>query len=262
MGNSLWQVDTGDSPLVATAIHDGHEAREEVARLFALDDAGRLREEDPYTGGWTGAAGTRIVVRRSRFEMDLNRPRNKAVYIEPGDAWGLNVWKERPSKALVRRSREQYDAFYKMLHDICGNLTRRFGAFVIYDIHSYNQLRDGPGGKPADPALNPEVNIGTGTLDRQRWSPIIDRFIADLRLHDYMGRGLDVRENVKFRGGQLARWVHEHFPVSGCVLAIEFKKFFMNEWTGEADERQIAAIRDALQSTVPGVLGELEQIRA
>jgi hypothetical protein len=81
-----------------------------------------------------------------------------------------------------------------------------------------------------------------------------------LRAFDFLGRQLDIRENVKFRGGQLARWTHEQFPHSGCVLSIEFKKFFMDEWTGIPDSTQLEAIRQGLQSTVPGVLEELKKI--
>jgi hypothetical protein len=104
------------------------------------------------------------------------------------------------------------------------------------------------------------VNIGTGTMDRALWAPLVERFIADLRAFDFMGRHLDVRENVKFRGGYFPRWTHETFPATGCAIAIEFKKFFMDEWTGEPDHAQVEAIRLALQSTVPGVLEELEKL--
>jgi hypothetical protein len=43
-------------------------------------------------------------------------------------------------------------------------------------------------------------------------------------------------------------------------LAIEFKKFFMDEWTGEPDERLVEAIGAALRSTVPDVIRALERI--
>ena len=57
-----------------------------------------------------------------------------------------------------------------------------------------------------------------------------------------------------------ARWTHEHFPDSGCVISIEFKKFFMDEWTGVPDSVQLEAIQQSLQSTVPGVLAALKTI--
>jgi hypothetical protein len=96
-------------------------------------------------------------------------------------------------------------------------------------------------------------------MDRDRWGDVVDRFIADLRAFDFLGRRLDVRENVRFQGGQLARWTHETFPEAGCALAIEFKKFFMDEWSGTPDPVQIAAIGQALRATVPGVLDVLKE---
>ena len=256
----IWQLVRGNSPLVATAIHDGHQLRPEVAGMMALSDAAYLREEDPFTAIWTNIADTRLVGTRSRFEVDLNRPREKAVYIQPEDAWGLHVWKQTPSPDIVQRSLANYDAFYAEAHRLFSELEREFGRFVVYDLHTYNHRRDGADGAIADPQANPEVNIGTGTLNRERWGTIVDSFITDLGAFDYLGRQLDVRENVKFRGGQFARWTHEQFPESACVLSIEFKKFFMDEWTGIPDQAQVEAIQEALQSTVPGVLQTLKEL--
>jgi hypothetical protein len=82
----------------------------------------------------------------------------------------------------------------------------------------------------------------------------------DLRSYDYFGRCLDVRENVKFKGRHLAKWMHEKFPESACVISIEFKKFYMDEWTGVVDVEQVLAIREALQYTIPGILEELQKL--
>ena len=60
--------------MIATAIHNDHAVRDDVASLFKLDKATRLREEDPCTGDWTEVVPTRVVGRRSRFEVDLNLP--------------------------------------------------------------------------------------------------------------------------------------------------------------------------------------------
>jgi hypothetical protein len=81
-----------------------------------------------------------------------------------------------------------------------------------------------------------------------------------MRSHDYLGRRLDVRENVKFFGGQLARWIHDSFPHSVCALAIEVKKFFMNEWTGKLDSTQHHAIGQALAASAEAVGDALEKI--
>ncbi len=53
-------------------------------------------------------------------------------------------------------------------------------------------------------------------------------------------------------------WVHQKFPHSACVLSIEVKKFFMDEWTNEVDLEQLEVIRCALQSTIPGILKALK----
>jgi len=256
----IWQIFRGHSPIVATAIHDGHDLSPTVAAMMKLSDDERLREEDPFTGRWTGIANNRLVGTHSRFEVDLNRPREKAVYIQPEDAWGLHVWKETPSREVIETSLGYYDAFYAEARQLFSDLEKRFGQFVVLDLHTYNHRREGSNGPIADPKLNPEVNLGTGTMDRERWAPIVEQFIHDLRAFDFMGRQLDIRENVKFRGGQFARWTHENFPESACVLSVEYKKFFMDEWTGVPDADQLEAIHRSLESTIPGVLISLKQL--
>jgi len=258
--NVIWKTEIGKGPLVAAAIHDGHKIREELMGIMALNEAIRLREEDPFTSLWTIVGSTKITGLNSRFEVDLNRPREKAVYINPEDSWGLKVWKEKPSNKIISNSLKRYDAFYKEVKSIFSDLEKQFGHFVVFDMHSYNHRRDGVKGDIADPKLNPEVNIGTGTVNRKIWEQLLNRFIEDLRSYNYQGRSLDVRENIKFKGGHFSKWIHETFPKSACSIAIEFKKFFMDEWTGKPDKNHLKEIEMALKSTVPGVLEELRKI--
>jgi N-formylglutamate amidohydrolase len=257
---TIWEIQTGHEPLAATAIHNGHAVRPEIASLLALSDQERLREEDPFTGKWTAVATTRVVGLRSRFEVDLNRPPGKAVYQTPADAWGLKVWKSPLPVEVASRSLAQHTAFFAEMHRLFTGMSRRFGKFVVFDLHSYNYRRQGPDLPPADWEQNPDVNVGTYTMNRQQWAPVVDRFITDLQAFDFLGRHLDVRENVKFGGGYFAAWTHTNFPDSACVLAIEFKKFFMDEWTGQADDQQLDTIRRALELTKPGVLEELSKL--
>jgi N-formylglutamate amidohydrolase len=260
MDDQIWTLDRGDGPLVAAAIHDGGELREELHSLVAIDSEARRREEDPYTASWTGIAPTRIVGLRSRFEVDLNRPRDKAVYRSPEDCWGLRVWKSELPDDVAARSLAEYDAFYSMLRKLYSELADRHGHFVVFDLHAYNHRRDGAG-RSADPNRNPQVNVGTGTLRaRQPWSRLIGRFIDELGACAFGGERLDVRENVKFQGGEHPRWTHAVFPGSACVLAVEVKKFFMDERTGVPDQKALQAVGEALASTVPGVLEELARL--
>lgn len=260
--NKIWETFGGCGPIVATAIHNGHKLRREVAQMMALMDRSRLMEEDPFTAIWTLVGDVQIIGTQSRFEVDLNRPREKAVYLKPEDAWGLQLYNFRPSDDIITRSLKEYDDFYHEVNQIFRRIERQFGHFVIFDLHSYNHRRRGYDGPQADPELNPEVNIGTGTMNREKWAPLIDRFINDLHNYDFNGRHLDVRENIKFKGGQLSNWAHKTFPDSACSISIVIKKFFMNEWTSKPDYDQLGKILLALKSTLPGVLEELEKINS
>ena len=246
--------------MVAVALHDGHYLRSEVKQLMAISSDDRKREEDPFTAAWTDIAQTRLVVLRSRFELDLNRPRDRAIYLKPEDSWGLKVWQEQPPQDLIERTLAEYDAFYTKVGQICRTLEQRYGRFVIYDLHTYNHYRQGMHASPAEELHNPEINLGTGTLDREYWQPVIERFIHDMKRFDFMGRQLDVRENVKFKGGYFSEWIHTNFPRSACVLAIEVKKFFMNEWTHQPDLAKMEAVHQALRASVSGVLEELQHL--
>jgi hypothetical protein len=252
-----WFVERGQGPLVAVALHDGHLLREELREISFLSESERLREEDPYTGEWTQIAPTRIVASQSRFELDLNRARDKAVYKTPADAWGLQVWRGRLDSVNVAKSLAVYDTFYQEVRGVLEQLVTRYGRVVVLDLHTYNHRRNGPDEEPADSRENPEINLGTGTMNRRLWASVVDRFIVDMRNCDYMGRHLDVRENVKFRGGHFAQWVHDTFPATVCVLSVEVKKFFMDEWTGVRDQAQFDAVTRALKSTVWGIHEEL-----
>ncbi len=250
------------TPIVAAAIHDGHKLSEHLARLTALSEKERFREEDPYTGIWAGISGNQIVGQRSRFEFDLNRAPEKAIYIVPSDAWGLNLWKKPPSNKDLEQSLKQYKKIYQEIYEGLNKLVEKFGKIVILDLHSYNHRRGGPEAAPDDPELNPEINIGTGTMDRDYWAPLVDRFISDLRSYEFEGRKWDIRENVKFRGGYFPTWVHSHFPASVCCISVEMKKFFMDEWSGRPDWDAIQAVTEALSQTLPGLMSEINKRKA
>ena len=221
-----------------------------------------LIEEDPFTDIFTQIVKNRIVDSHTRFEVDFNRPRDKAVYKNPNDAWGLHVWHTPLSKREIKKSLFFYDSFYKEMKKYFENITNEYGNFVVLDIHSYNHRRLGPDAPYDDPLSNPDINIGTKTLENpKKWQHLIDRVVHQMREYDYLGKHLDVRENVKFYGGYFAQWIHENFYPNACVLSIEFKKFFMDEWSGEADTKQIIEIKKMLKTIIPIIEEELKAMR-
>lgn len=231
--------------VIAAAVHNGHDLRPDLADLIAIDGSTRLREEDPETGSVANRFAASVVAHRSRFEVDLNRERDQAVYMGPEDAWGLEIWSRPLTETQVAISLGLYDRFFKDLAAVLDSVVSEQGGFVLYDIHSYNHRRRGPLAEPDPPAEAPTVNLGTGSLP-ERWKGVADVFVETMREQTLDGVGLDVGENVRFQGRQLARWVHDNYGDTSCALAIEMKKVFMDEWTGGVDHDRLRQLGDAL----------------
>lgn len=239
-----WRVQRGDGPVIATAIHDGHGLRPSIDARMALADADRLREEDPHTGQAVRDVPTHVVAARSRFEVDLNRGEPEAVYAQPEQSWGLQVWREPLPQAEIEASLRYHRAFYAMLGELLDGVRRDHGRYVVLDVHSYNHRRDGADAPPMAQACAPDINIGTHSMPRARWAWLLDSLIEEIAGFDFNGRRLDVRENVAFQGrGELARFVHARHPGQGCAIAFEFKKFYMDEWTGTPVAAELPAMR-------------------
>lgn len=246
--SAWWSTQRGPGPVIATAIHDGHAVRPDALSAMAISEDERVREEDPYTGQAVSGISTHVIANRSRFEVDLNRGEDNAVYRTPDQSWGLQVWKQEPSDELVERSLDIHRAFYRMLGDLLSDIAREHSRFVLLDVHSYNHRRDGADAPPTDPAEAPEINIGTFSMPRDYWAPVLEPVMEAMANYDFNGRKLDVRENVAFQGkGQQTKFVHETFPETGCAIAIEFKKFYMDEWTGEPNEQDLPAMRGLIE---------------
>ncbi len=250
-----------DTQVVATSVHAGHDLRPEIAAAMVLDEDVRLREEDPHTDVIAAAVDSRALTGRSRFEVDLNRPREEAVYREPDDCWGLDVWADGTlSDDLTAGSLAVYDEFYARLGERLDAVAAR-GPFVLLDVHSYNHRRDGADADPEPAEDNPVVNVGTGTLDSDRFGRLRDDFMETLSKQHVGGEPLDVRENVKFQGRAVSWFVHDRYPGVGCCLALEFKKTFMDEWTAEVDHDRLAETVRALGATVPVLEQALARLR-
>ncbi len=254
-----WTLQRSDDRVLATAIHDGHGLRPEIAAAIRLDEAGRLREEDPYTGQAAAAAPTHVIAGRSRFEVDLNRGEDEAFYRTPEQAWGLDVWREPPAQALVDGSLRLHRAFYAMMGQLLDDIRDAHGAYALIDVHSYNHRRDGADAAPMPQDDAPDINIGTFSMPRERWAFLLDPLMEAMRGFDFNGRRLDVRENVAFQGrGALTRFVHERHPEHGCAIALEFKKFFMDEWNGQPDPGELAAMRGFIAHVADTARGLLD----
>ncbi len=87
-------------------------------------------------------------------------------------------------------------------------------------------------------------------MPREHWAGVVDPLIEAMRGFDFNGRRLDVRENIAFEGkGEQTRFVHDRYPMRACAIALEFKKFFMDEWSGEPDPVELGAMRRLIAFT-------------
>jgi len=150
-------------------------------------------------------------------------------------------------------------SYYRMLGSLLDEIVAEHSRFILIDVHSYNHRRDGPDADVTPQADAPDINIGTFSMPRADWAFLLDPLMDEMRRFDFNGRKLDVRENVAFQGkGEQTRFVHERYPGKGCAIALEFKKFFMDEWSGEPDQAELKAMREFI-SHVAVVAADLLQ---
>ena len=244
------------SPLVAAAIHNGHDLRSTLLKRVKLTEAQRRYEEDAYTELFTHLSATRIVVGRSQFEVDLNRARGEAVYQRPEGPGSGNL-----EGAPASQRGRGLTGIARILPGRCGPARR--GDCTAWRIRclrhplvqpSPRWSENGSGAQEGNPD-----DFGTSCLDRSVRGSLLDAAMNELSRHRVNGKTLDVRENIKFKGRQFPHWVSGRYGERGCAIAIELKKIFMDEWTGVVDPHYASELFAALAGTVPVVESELAQ---
>ena len=99
------------------------------------------------------------------------------------------------------------------------------------------------------------IAVGLAVLLRWLLDPLMER----MRGFDFNGRSLDVRENVAFQGkGEQTRFVHVRYEGRGCAIAFEFKKFYMDEWSGKPNLAEVEAMRGLIAFTAAAAAELLE----
>jgi len=226
-----YHLENTTSPFWVFAIHDGHHIDADLLDYIALDEETRLREEDPYTAILAELPFNRFISATSRFQLDINRSRQDAIYLSPDQAWGLQVWKDNLPPHLIEQLYSTYDSIFRTIDQEIQHTIDQYGYFVIYDIHSYNARREGSH-TVIDSPNNPQINIGT-IHNHPQWAELTARLIRSLQKEQEGVPSFDVRENIKFKGGYLSKYINDRYGDKGCVFSIEFRKDFMDEWSGQ-----------------------------
>jgi len=234
-------------PMLFLAIHNGHNISDDIRHIIGISESDRLREEDPFTDSFIKDKPNHIIQTTSRFAYDLNRSKEHAVYQTPEDCWGLDIYPAtKLTSQQIERSMAKYEAFYTELDKIIERFLKQHQEIIVWDVHSYNHRRGGINA-PFDPEIdNPEVILGTNYYKYmpEKWRPLVDTIEQTFKAEGFVGEfanraigavNLDVRQNVKFPGGYLSQYVNKTYGDRVCCIAVEFKKIWMNEWTGEVD---------------------------
>ncbi|MGB0788046.1 MAG: N-formylglutamate amidohydrolase, partial [Marinirhabdus sp.] len=161
----------GYVPYVCGAVHDGHQFRKELWANCLHTEYERWYEEDPCTKQFVATHPIVIAGCDSRFEYDLNRPPNNAIY---EDAWGKKLWKNPLDRPQKKTSLAKHAAFYSVVHALIKKLEENFKTVVVYDMHSYNWRRW--------EREVPLINLGTANVDNARFGTMIEMWRKSLAM--------------------------------------------------------------------------------
>ncbi|MCF6280060.1 MAG: N-formylglutamate amidohydrolase [Flavobacteriaceae bacterium] len=207
-------------PFICGAVHDGHQFRKSLWGNCLHTEYERWFEEDPSTKQMIQTFPIVIAGCDSRFEYDLNRAPESAIYT---DAWGKQLWKNPLPKSEKRRSLQKHANFYKVVHALVSKIEEKFGVAVVYDMHSYNWKR-----------WNREVptfNIGAGKVDNKRFGNDVElwrEMLSEIKLPN----GIESTSliNDTFQGnGYFLGYITQNFK-NTLVLATEVKKIYCDEY--------------------------------
>jgi len=228
------------APYVCAAIHDGHQFRRELWELCLHTEYDRWFEEDPCTKEFVKTHPILIAGCDSRFEYDLNRYPENAIFEE---AWGKKLWKTPLSRALRTISLSKHENFYKVIHALMVKLEKKFGVSIVYDMHSYNWRR-------WDREV-PVINLGTINIDIDRFGKEVEdwrRSLSLLKLPNVIECSSNI--NDTFQGnGYFLKFITNNFK-NTLVLATEIKKIYCDEMTQVLFPEVISAIEQQLQNKI------------
>lgn len=228
-------------PYVCGAVHDGHHFRSELWDNCLLNEYERWYEEDPATLEMVRSQPITIAGLDSRFEYDLNREPQTAIY---EDAWGKKMWKVPLSEEETNLSLSKHTNFYKVVHALISKLESKFGRCIVYDMHSYNWKR-------WDREV-PTWNLGTSNIDNERFGNLVEKwrkFLSDIEMPDNLNNGAKV--NDTFQGnGYFLKYITKNFK-NTLVLATEISKVYGDELRGIIYPEVVNAVALELEHRIP-----------
>ncbi len=222
---------------VCGAVHDGHHFRRELWDNCLHSGYDRWYEEDPETKNMVISHPIVIAGCDSRFEYDLNRPPEEAVF---ETAWGRQLWKEPLPDEVKARSLEKHRNFYKVVHALISKIESKFGVCVVYDMHSYNWKR-------WDREV-PAWNLGTSNIDNERFGDDVESWRTSLSAIEFPHgiKSMAAINNTFYGNGYFLKYITKTFK-NTLVLATEIAKIYCDELTRTIYPEVVYAVEKQLQ---------------
>ncbi len=228
-------------PFVCGAVHDGHQFRKSLWDNCLHTEYERWYEEDPCTKQMVHSHPIVIAGCDSRFEYDLNRPPEKAIF---DTAWGKKLWKNPLPIKEKEHSLKKHERFYQVVHALITKLESLHDNVIVYDMHSYNWKR-------WDREV-PTWNLGTSNIDNKRFGGIVEQWRSKLGSIELP---YDIPQtalvNDTFQGnGYFLKYITKNFKDT-LVLATEISKVYCDESTGIIYPEVVKTVEERLKQLIP-----------
>lgn len=221
---------------VCGAVHDGHQFRKELWDDCLHTEYERWYEEDPATKHMVHTHPIVIAGMDSRFEYDLNRAPDNAIY---EDAWGKQLWNAPLTAQMKQKSLLKHENFYRVVHALIHKIEQLYDCCVVYDMHSYNWKRW--------EREVPTWNLGTANVDQQRFATEIELWrtlLSQMKLPN--GIKSTAKINDTFQGnGYFLKFISQNFN-NTLVLATEIAKVYCDELTQIMYPEVVTAVERSL----------------
>lgn len=228
-------------PYICAAIHDGHQFRKELWDNCLHTEYDRWYEEDPETKNMIASHPIVIAGCDSRFEYDLNRAPEDAVFVT---AWGKQLWKTPLPEAQKQKSLAKHEAFYKVVHTLVKTIETKHKVAIVYDMHSYNWQR-------WDREV-PTWNLGTSNVDNERFGPDIEAWrqsLSEMQLPNDI-KSTALINDTFFGNGYFLKYITNSFK-NTLVLATEIAKVYCNEYEQVNFPEVVKSVEKQLRERLP-----------
>ncbi|MFK7812608.1 MAG: N-formylglutamate amidohydrolase [Maribacter sp.] len=237
------------APYICGAVHDGHQFRKSLWKNCLHTEYDRWYEEDPCTKEIVQTHPIVIAGCDSRFEYDLNRTPETAIY---NDAWGKQLWRQPLEEEERNQSLQKHTNFYEVVNALVNKIESKYSKAIVFDMHSYNWKRwDRP---------VPTWNLGTGNIDNDRFGHLAASWSQKLGTM-ILPNGIDSSSKINntFQGnGYFLKYITQNFK-NTLVLATEIAKVYCDEYTGILYPEVVRSVEEQLKELISLQLQEFQE---